>query len=475
MNWRRKSTPGNRAGRRGPARAPHVLILVQNMSVPLDRRVWMECLTLVDGGYRVSVICPKGPGDRARETLAGVRIRRYAPPKPARGLGGLVYECVYSWLRTALVSLRIYTADPFDVIQACNPPDTFFALALAYKAVGVHFVYDQHDLCPEIFRSRFGRDDGMVLRMLLWLEGRTYRAADHVISTNESYQRVALGRGHKPEDRVTVVRSGPDPSVMRAGTEHDDLRHGRDHLACYLGIMGHQDRVDLLVRAIDDYVHRRGRTDCHFALLGYGDCYDDLVALTGELGLEDWITFTGQADLPTIDAYFSTASLGLAPDPKTVFNDVSTMNKVIEYMAYGLPVVSFDLAETAVSAGPAALLVDDDDPGAFAGAIALLLDDPVRRGAMGRVGRDRVENKLGWPNQVKPYLSVYDRLTGGVPTAAVPPLHLVISPTTPSTDFGPTGFGDTDVRIGSASSGRSRLTPPSAASTTTTLTAPVRQ
>jgi glycosyltransferase involved in cell wall biosynthesis len=461
MNWRRKSNPGKTADRRGRGRAPHVLILVQNMSVPLDRRVWMECLTLIDGGYRVSVICPKGPGDRARETLAGVRIRRYAPPKPAQGIGGLVYECVYSWLRTALASLRIYLTDPFDVIQACNPPDTFFALALLYKAVGVSFVYDQHDLCPEIYRSRFGRDDGMVLRMLTWLERRTYRAADRVISTNESYKRVALTRGGKAEDRVTVVRSGPDPSVMKAGAEHADLRHGRAHLCCYLGIMGHQDRVDLLVRAIDEYVHRMGRTDCHFALLGYGDCYDDLVALSTELGLDDWITFTGRADLPTIDAYFSTASLGLAPDPKTVFNDVSTMNKVIEYMAYGLPVVSFDLTETAVSAGPAALLVDDDDPAAFAGAMALLIDDEVRRGAMGRVGRDRVENKLGWPNQVRPYLSVYEALTGGVPAVAVAPLHLVISPKSPSPALSSaSGSGSASSGSGSGSGSGLAVAPP---------------
>jgi glycosyltransferase involved in cell wall biosynthesis len=389
-----------------------VLIVVQNLPVPLDRRVWSECQTLVAAGYRPSVICPRGgPDDRAVETLQGVRIHRYRPTEPGKGFVGFAHECAAAWLRIAWLSMWIYALDPFEVLQACNPPDTVFPLARCFKALGVRFVYDQHDLVPEIYQSRFERDRGVGLSLLLYLENRTYRAADHVISTNESYRRTACRRGRLPADRVTVVRSGPDPGVMRRGPCRPELRRGRAHLCCYLGVMGHQDRVDLLIRAIDHYVHRLGRDDCHFALLGFGDCYEQLRQLAADLDLEDWITFTGRVDLPVIDAYLSTAELGLAPDPKTPFNDVSSMNKVVEYLAYGLPVVSFDLTETAVSLGGAGVLVANDEVGAFGEAIASLLDDPARREAMGREGRARVESTLGWHAQAPAYQAVYDDLT----------------------------------------------------------------
>ncbi len=396
----------------------HILILVQNLPVPLDRRVWLECQTLVRAGYRVSVICPKGPGDPDVEVLDGVRLLKYAPPREARGTLGFVNECVVAWTRTARLARRLWLEDPFDVIQACNPPDTFFLLARRYRRQGVRFVFDHHDLCPEIFRSRFGRDGGLALNLLLALERATFATADHVISTNESYRAVAVHRGRKRPRDTTVVRSGPDPAVMRPGPPEPALRQGRTHLACYLGVMGHQDGVDTVIRAADELVHRRGREDVTFALLGFGDTYDDLRALTHELGLDEHITFTGRADLEMITRYLSSATVGLSPDPPGPFNDASTMNKTLEYMAFELPVVAFDLPETHVSAGPAAVYADGDDPVAFANALERLLDDPRRRAAMAAEGRRRIETSLGWPHQAEAYREVYDRLFGPAEDAA---------------------------------------------------------
>jgi glycosyltransferase involved in cell wall biosynthesis len=412
----------------------HVLIIVQNLPVPLDRRVWLECQTLNAAGYRVSVICPKGPGDPGRQVLDGVLLLKYRPAPEARGALGFLFECVYAWLQTARLARQLWREDPFHAMQACNPPDTFFALARRYQGRGVRFVFDHHDLCPEIFRARFGRDDGLALWVLLALERATFATADQVISTNESYRAVAVHRGRVDRQNTTVVRSGPDPSVMQRGPEAPELRHQRAHLACYLGVMGHQDGVDLAIRAAAALVHDGGRRDIHFAFLGFGDCLEDLKALTHELDLDDYVTFTGRAELPEIRRYLSTADIGLSPDPRNAFNDASTMNKTLEYMAFELPVVAFDLVETRVSAGPAAVYVEPTDPAAFAQAVAELLDDPERRAVMGREGRRRIEDGLGWPHQAEAYRGVYDALLGAAqPEASV----LAEVPTTRLADDAP--------------------------------------
>jgi len=395
-----------------PVAGKHVLILVQNLPVPLDRRVWLECQALVAAGFRVSVICPKGPGDPATQMLDGVRILKYNPPPDARGLAGFVVECVLAWLHTYRLARLLWNDEPFDVIQACNPPDTFFLIGRLFRSRGVRFVFDHHDLCPEIYRSRFGRDRGIALHLLLALERATFATADHVISTNESYRAVALNRGRKRRADTTVVRSGPDPAVMKPGSPVPALKLGREHLCCYLGIMGHQDGVDMVLRAADVLVNQWGRTDVAFALMGFGDTYEDLRALCTELRLDDVVTFTGRAELPVIADYLSTATVGLSPDPVTCFNDASTMNKTLEYMAFGLPVVAFDLTETRVSAGGAAVYADGEDPKAYAAAIADLLDDPERCARLGAEGRRAIESALGWPHQAAAYRKVYEQLLG---------------------------------------------------------------
>ena len=394
----------------------HVLIIVQNLPVPLDRRVWLECQALVARGYQVSVICPKGPGDPGYQEIQGVHVHKYRPAPEAHGVGGFVMEFTYSWLRTAWLSGVIWRRQRFDIIQACNPPDTYWLLAKLWASRGVKFVFDQHDLNPELFLSRFGEPKTFAKRLqfqgLVWLERMTYRTATKVISTNESYKRIALTRGKRAAADVTVVRSGPDTRQMRPIYPDPSIRGDARSLLVYLGIMGPQDGVDLVLEVMDELVHRRGRTDVHAALLGFGDCLENLKQQCHELGLDPWVTFTGRADKSVIAQYLSAADVGLCPDIKTPLNDISTMNKTMEYMAYALPSVSFDLVETRVSAREAAVYVKSGDTQAFTDAVEQLLDDPDRRVQMGMLARRRVVDVLDWLPQSQRYVDVFNQLSG---------------------------------------------------------------
>jgi glycosyltransferase involved in cell wall biosynthesis len=392
-----------------------VLIIVENEQVPRDRRVWLECLALVDAGYRVSVICPMVERDYRVERLEGIALYRYPPPPAASHAMGFLYEFAYSWVRALLLTFKVMRREGFDVIQACNPPDTYFAMAWLYKLFGKRFVYDQHDLAPETYQARFEKPSRTLLWGLRLLERLTYHSADRVIATNESYRDVALTRGRKSPEDVVVVRTGPDPQWMRRGPSRPELRNGRRHLCCYLGIMGPQDGVDLAVRAAYELIHEKGRQDCSFALLGNGDCYDQVLALVHDLGLKDYITMPGFVMDDELGAYLSTADVGLCPEPRNPLNEVSTMTKTMEYMAFGLPVVSFDLKETRFSAADAAVYVTPNDVKEFAAAVDALLDDPDRRAAMGEIGRRRVEQELGWPQQIPSYVGIFDQLIGSGP------------------------------------------------------------
>jgi glycosyltransferase involved in cell wall biosynthesis len=400
-----------------------VLIIVQNLPVPLDRRVWLECRALVDAGYAVSVICPKGPGDPGYERLDGVHLYKYAPPAQAEGTLGYLWEFAYCWARTAWLSRKVWRRQPFDALQACNPPDTYWALARLWRPRGVQFVFDHHDLNPEVFRSRFGDPTGLAgkaqLAGLYWLERNTFRAAHRVISTNASYQRIAMKRGHVPIERTTVVRSGPDTSVMKPGEPKPALRRGKKHLVAWLGIMGPQDGVDGVLDVAKRVVQDHGRTDVQFALLGFGDCLEDLQRQSREMGLDDHVEFTGRVGPEKIADYLSTASVGLSADPLSPLNDVSTMNKTMEYMAYALPVLAYRLTETVVSAGECAVYCDPGDVSGFAGELIALLDDPERRETLGKAGRVRAERELDWAPQAQAYLSVYrDLLSVSKPMAS---------------------------------------------------------
>ena len=391
-----------------------ILIIVQNLPVPFDRRVWLECLALAGSGHDVSVICPKGRGDPAYQVIGGVRIYKYRPYAPGGSAAGFVAEYAYSFAATAWLTLKARRRGRFHALQACNPPDIFWPIALALRVADkTRFVFDHHDLCPELFLSRFPDGRSLPYLALRWLERRTHRVADKVLATNESYRRIAIERSGKLPGDVTVVRSGPEPDRLRRGPADPALRRGRAFLVAYLGVMGPQDGVDIVVRAAEVVVHKFGREDIAFTLIGSGDCFDDLVRLRDELGLAGHVEFAGRAPDEMVNRILSTADIGLSPDPKNPLNDVSTMNKTMEYMAFELAVVAFDLRETRVSAGQAGVYVRPGDVVGYAQAIVDLVDDPQARRRLGRHGRDRVERDLAWHYQVPAYLGVYEELLDG--------------------------------------------------------------
>ena len=393
---------------------PRILIIVQNLPVPFDRRVWLECQALVSAGYRVAVVCPKGNGDPSYQVIDAVQLYKYRPYAPGGSKVSFIAEYAYSFLATAWLTLKARRSGRFAVIQACNPPDIFWPIALAFRALeGTKFVFDHHDLCPELYESRFPGGPRLPYRALRALERRTHRSADHVISTNDSYREIAIRRSGKAPRDVTVVRTGPDPQRLRRGPADPAQRRGRRFLAAYIGVMGPQDGVDIVVRAADVMVRELGRDDIAFTLIGSGDCFDELVALRDELGLAGVVEFTGRAPDELVTRILSTADVGLSPDPKNPLNDVSTMNKSMEYMAFELPVVAFDLRETRVSTGDAAVYVKPNDVREYAKAIVALLDDEQKRAQLGKLGRARVEQELAWCHQERAYLGVYQRLTGG--------------------------------------------------------------
>jgi glycosyltransferase involved in cell wall biosynthesis len=304
----------------------------------------------------------------------------------------------------------------FQIIQACNPPDTYWLLARLWRPLGVKFVFDQHDLNPELFRSRFGEPKDLLprleLRGLTWLEQMTYRAADRVISTNKSYKAIAVDRGRLDPSDVTVVRSGPDTRAMRPIYPDMPGLKKEAFSVVYLGIMGPQDNVDLVLDVMERLVHKRGRNDVHATLLGFGDCLEGLRRRCTELDLDDYVTFTGRADRSMIADHLSVADVGLSPDLKTPLNDVSTMNKTMEYMAYALPSVSFDLVETRVSGSDSVIYVSSGDVDGFADAVEQLLDDPELRLSMAKRARARVAQELDWRPQARAYVRVFDDLSG---------------------------------------------------------------
>jgi glycosyltransferase involved in cell wall biosynthesis len=390
---------------------PRILIIVQNLPVPFDRRVWLESKALNAASYDVTVVCPKGKNDPGHQVLDGVTLLKYRPYAPGgRGLS-FVMEYAYSFLATLFLVFRARRSGKFAVLQACNPPDIFWPIArwLRHRD-GTRFVFDHHDLCPELYDSRFPRGSALPRRGLLALEKATFRTADHVVATNASYADIAMRRGGKAPSDVTVVRTGPDEErLQRKGTVRA-LRRGRKHLVAYIGVMGPQDGVDLAIRAAAHVVHDLGREDVAFTFMGSGDSYDEITTLRDQLSLEDYVELPGRVSDETVVNVLSTAALGLSPDPKNPLNDVSTMNKTLEYMAFELPVIAFDLKETRVSAGEAAIYVQSGDIAAYARAIVELLDDDDQRAVMGKAGRIRIDRELGWSYQRDVYIAVYNSL-----------------------------------------------------------------
>lgn len=398
-----------------PGHGRHVLILVENLSVPFDRRVWQEGRALTDAGFAVTVICPTGTNrdHLLDEVIDGVRILRYPLRPAAGGPAGYLREYGLALWHTLRLAVKVRRQGPIDAVHACNPPDLLFLVALALRPFGARFVFDHHDLVPELFQSRFSRSSALLYRATRFVERLTFAAADGVISTNESYRRVAIERGKVSPDRVTVVRSAPDLSRFVPRPPDDSLRRGKRYLLAYLGVMGPQDGVDYALRALDLLRDKLGRHDFHCIFMGAGDSYDDMIALSKQLGVDDIVEFPGRVPDEYVQRCLSTADVCLSPDPRNPLNDVSTMNKVLEYMAMARPIVSFELIEARHSAGDAAIYVPANDEEAFAQAISDLLDDPARRTEMGQSGRTRLEEHLSWDSSRRHLVEFYQRMIDG--------------------------------------------------------------
>jgi glycosyltransferase involved in cell wall biosynthesis len=391
-----------------------VLILVENLPSPFDRRVWQEAGALRDAGYIVSIICPTGPGcEKSFEAIDGIHIWRYRLPTEADGALGYVLEYSVALVRSFMLSLEVLWKRGFTVVHACNPPDLFFIIGAFYKLFGKRFVFDQHDACPELFLAKFpeGKWHHKLLhRVMLQLERWTFATADLSIATNESYRRIALDRGRMIPGRVFVVRSGPSLERMKIVPPDPALKNGRRHLVGYVGVMGRQEGIDLLLEAVRHLVQRLGREDVQFILVGNGTSTDEMKALAASLGVADYVTFTGRVPDAEMLAALNTADVCVNPDVANPMNDISTMNKVMEYMALGKPMVQFDLTEGRRSAQSASLYARKNDPADFAACIAELLDDPERARRMGEFGRQRVLNQLEWRHEAPRLIAAYAAL-----------------------------------------------------------------
>ncbi len=397
---------------RAAARGKRVLIIVENLPCPFDRRVWQEARTLAAAGYSVSIICPKAPGyEKSFEHLEGVDIHRHSMPAEAEGVFGYALE--YSWALAMefWLSLKILFTRGFDVVHACNPPDTMFLIGAFYKLLGKKFVFDHHDINPELYEAKFGKR-GVGRKLLLALERLTFNTADMVISTNESYRGIAIERGGVAPEDVFVVRSGPDLTRIKYVPANPALKLGRKFLVGYVGVMGKQEGIDLLLQAVQLIVRHLGRHDIHFGLVGGGTELPAMRELAKQLGVAEYVTFTGRAPDAELLEMLNTADICVNPDRANDMNDRSTMNKIMEYMALSKPVVQFDLTEGRVSAGDASLYARPNDVADLAQKIVALLGDEQLRIHMGAVGRERVERVLSWQHEAPRLLAAYEHLMG---------------------------------------------------------------
>lgn len=388
-----------------------VLIVVENLPVPLDRRVWLEATALTEAGYQVSVLAPKGRGwTKDYELIDGVHCYRYPEPPEAHS-GALAYareylHALWHWFRLAP---KIRRERGFDVIHGCNPPDLIFLLGLFYRPFGVRYLFDHHDVCPELFEAKFGKR-GLLYKVMLWWERLTFATADVSIATNESFRQIAITRGKMAPEDVFVVRSSPRLDNFIPGPGDSSRRKGAKTLLGYVGVIGQQEGMDLMVEAIDQLINRLGHRDLHVMVVGFGPHLEIVQADVAARGLDAWFTFTGGLFGPELVAALNAIDIGLSPDPKNAMNDISTMNKIMEYMTLEKPAVQFDLTEGRASAGEASLYARANDPADFADQIARLIEDPALGAELGRIGRARVLERLNWGCSVPPLLAAYERI-----------------------------------------------------------------
>jgi len=393
-----------------PGNLRRVLIIVENLPSPFDRRVWQEATTLHKNGYQVAIICPKGKGyESSYELIEGVHIYRHWLPAEADGAMGYLLEYSVALFCEFYLAFKVLVKHGFDAIHACNPPDNIFLVGGFFRLFGKRFLFDHHDITPELYEAKFSRRDIFYKTMLLW-EKLTFRLAHVSIATNESYKNIAVTRGGMPEDKVFVVRSGPDLKRLRVQEPVESHRHGKKYLVGYVGVMGAQEGLDHLLRIIRIIVDERKRRDIHFCLVGGGTELETLKGYANELGVSNHVTFTGRVSDSVLLEVLNTADVCVNPDLPSEMNDKSTMNKIMEYMALGKPVVQYDLLEGRRSALEASLYATPNDEADFADKILYLIDNPSKRKEMGQFGMNRVESELEWRHEEPKLLAAYDSL-----------------------------------------------------------------
>lgn len=391
--------------------AGKVLIIVENLPVPFDRRVWQEATALREAGYEVAVICPTGKEHTAlEETLDGIHIYRHNLPLEASGVFGYLAEYSAALFHELRLSVRVLRKHDFDIIHACNPPDLIFIVALFHKLFfGKKFIFDQHDINPELYEVKFGKK-GFFHRLLTFFERCTFKLADASLATNETLKNRAIETGKMPADKVWVVRSFPDLDRFKRTKPCEKARNGRRHLMGYVGIMAEQDGVELLVQAMDHLINNLGRDDISCVIIGNGPDFERLCAMTTELKLDDYIEFTGYLSGSDLLEKLSACDIGVIPDPPNVCNDKLSMNKVFEYMALGLPFVQFDLEQAVTDAGEAALVVKNRTPRGLAEGMVELLGDTQRRARMSEYASERARREFHWDVEKQSLLDAYRTL-----------------------------------------------------------------
>lgn len=386
-----------------------VLILVENLPSPFDRRVWQEATTLHENGYDVSIVCPTGKGyEKHYEQIDGIHIYRYELPLEAEGAKGYLVEYSAALFHTFRLALKAKKERGFDAIHACNPPDLLFLVGGFFKLFfRKKFLFDHHDINPELYEAKFGRRD-IFWKLMVFLERMTFKTADVSIATNESYKKIAIERGGMPADKVVVVRSGPKLERLKILPPRNELKKDRKYLVGYVGVMGRQEGIDLLLEAARYIVHEKRRDDIHFGLVGGGTSLEVMKDYAKKLGVDEYVTFTGRVPDQEMLEMLNTADVCVNPDVANEMNDKSTMNKIMEYMALGKPIVQFDLTEGRYSAQEASLYARKNDPADMAEKVIQLVDDPEARKRMGEYGRERVLNVLEWKYEAPKLLHAYD-------------------------------------------------------------------